>query len=107
MKNLGKIRNFRAATMINCKKLLPNLGEDLLFKEQSKCFSNFYYLKNTLIVGQKLRNIRLIPCEDLFFMIWDEIWSSSENFRQLFCPIRKILKNDDLNKCHKIRAKLH
>ena len=40
--------------MINCKKWLPNLGEDL-------------FLENTLILGRKLGNMRLIPREDLFF----------------------------------------
>ena len=33
MKNLGKVRNFRAVSMINCKKQLPNLGEDLFFRK--------------------------------------------------------------------------
>ena len=34
-KYLGKTRNFREATMINCKTLLPNLGEDLFFLEST------------------------------------------------------------------------
>ena len=53
MKNLGKVRNFRTAEMINCKHWLPNLGEDL-------------FLENTLILGRKLGNMRLIPSEHFF-----------------------------------------
>ena len=33
MKNLGKVRSFRALTLNNCKNQLPNLGEDLFFLE--------------------------------------------------------------------------
>ena len=89
MKNLGKIRTFRAAAMINCKKQLPNLDKD-------------FFLENTMILGQKLRNMTLISSKDLFFLentrCWDELWSLSENLRQLFCPIRKVLENHNLSK---------
>ena len=33
------------------------------------------------------------------------MWSSSENFRQFFCPICKVLENHDLGKGHKIWGK--
>ena len=57
MKNLGKVKNFRAVTMINCKKQLPNLGEDLFF------------LENNLLLGRKLKKKeRLNLSEDLFFL---------------------------------------
>ena len=45
MKNLCKVRSFRALTLINYKNWLPNLGEDLFF------------LENTLILGRKLKNM--------------------------------------------------
>ena len=48
MKNLGKVRSFRALTLNNCKNQLPNLGEDFFF----------FFLENTLILGRKLKNIR-------------------------------------------------
>ena len=57
IKNLGKIRNFRAATVINCRKYLPNLGKDF--------FS--FFSENTMILEQKLRNLILISSEKLFF----------------------------------------
>ena len=40
-------------------------------------------------------------------MISDEISSLSENLRQFFCPIRKVLENHDSGKRHKIWEKLH
>ena len=66
IKNLGKVRNFRAATMINCQKWLPNLGADLFFK-------------NTLILGQKLGNMRLIPREDLYYFFLENTMILEQN----------------------------
>ena len=43
----GQVRNFRAVTMINCKKWLPNSGEDLfLFL--------FYFFREHLDFGTKI-----------------------------------------------------
>ena len=97
MKNLGKVRNFRTAEMINCKHWLPNLGEDL-------------FLENTLILGRKLGNMRLIPSEHFFFREYHDFMTKlglRPRLRQFFCPIRKVLEHHDLGKCHKIWTKLH
>ena len=52
------------------------------------------------ILGQKLKNLRLIPSEDLFFGLHPRI---SDNF----LPIRKVLENHDSGKCHKIWEKFY
>ena len=62
-KNLSKIRNFRAAIMIKCKKYLPNLGEDLFFREHHDFLT-------------KLRNLRLIQSEEIFFGLYSKILDS-------------------------------
>ena len=68
--------------MINCKKWLPNLGEDL-------------FLENTLILGRKLENMRPISSEDLFcFMILVFVQES----QTIFCPIHKVLEYHNLGK---------
>ena len=66
--------------MINCKKKLPNLGEDLFF------------LENTLILGRKLKNMRLIPSGELFFfsknaMILGQNLVFVRESQIIFCPI--------------------
>ena len=57
------------------------------------------FLENIMILAQKLRNLRLIQSEDIFFYLESQI---------LFChrPIRKVglLDNHDSGKCHKIWA---
>ena len=60
----------------------------------------YFILENTMILGQKLRNLRLIPSEEFFFL-HPRI---SDNF---FCPTHKVLESHDLSTCHKIWAKLH
>ena len=81
----------------------------------------FFFLENTMIFGdKKVRNLTLISSEDFFFGehyafgmkhqkiwevdlqfktfffgkhhdFWDKFGPSSENFRQYFCPIHKVL----------------
>ena len=46
-----------------------------------------FVLENTMVLGQKVRNLRMIAIEDFFLentMILRQIWSSSENPRQYF-----------------------
>ena len=59
MKNLGKAKNFRAATITNSKKLLPNLGEDLFL----------FFLEILLILGRKFKKITLIPRKNFLFRV--------------------------------------
>ena len=72
--------------------MLRNLNEDIFF------------LENTMSLGLKLRNLGKIFFKNERFLFF---WSSSQNLRQFFCHIGKVLKNHDSAKCHKIWAKLY
>ena len=59
MRNLGKVRNFRAVTMINCKKQLPNLGEDHFFRDHHDFFemTKFSWFDNLRQFFCPIRNV--------------------------------------------------
>ena len=58
-----------------------------------------------MILGRKLRNLRLIPSEDLFLYFYFLVFILES--QTIFCPIRKVLENYDSGICHKFWAKLH
>ena len=58
-----------------------------------------------MILGQKSRIMRLIASEDFFFREHHYVGTKfgfCERISDNFCPIRKVIENNDLRKCHKI-----
>ena len=58
-----------------------------------------FFLENTMILGRKLKNLRLIPSENFFLenttILGQKLVFIPES-RAIFFPIRKVLENYDL-----------
>ena len=78
-----------------------------------------FFLEDTMIFGQKLRNLKMIQTKDFFFYLRSRILYNFlavknhdsviiiSNTKKINHDFRKVLENHDSGKCDEIRAKLH